>query len=449
MEHEIETVRQWILYGAKETGVHFNTETIETYYTEPASARPKLEKPPEPENGMQFHLGSIFLEPSREVEYKYKYETDLPEGLEINKIEVFMNSDSHHFIFFKYNGNQGDNQPDGLDQVSLVNNIDIGGSQTTMIGSWAYSRAFDLPAGTAYSWDPNVTLQFNYHILNYSSTQILPSDVYINIHTQPVGTALKEMHSNFILNQNVFSFLIPNNGEDVTFTEPITGNDFNQASASDSIHIWSIGSHTHARGRDFDIFKRTAQGEKGELIYEGTYNYDEGFDNGFYDYAEPPFRNFGDDYQTIKAGDGLILEATYNYNDPDGPGILTFGLTSEDEMMGMFIQYLTGDISMLPGSGAGVANERIADVGNWEIYPNPYAGETQIRYELERDSEVVLSVFNSLGQEVSQLVEDHLPAGQHMARFSAADLGLGAGLYIVRLSVNGQVTSKTIMEMDR
>ncbi len=448
LDHERETVRQWILYGAKQTGVQFDPETLETYYTEPAAARPRLEAPPAPEVGMQLHLGSIFLEPSREVEYKYKYEINLEEGLEINKIEVVMNSDSHHFIFFKFNGNQGDNDPDGLSQVSLNNNIDIGGNETTMIGSWAYSKAFDLPEGTAYSWDQDVELLFNYHILNYSQTQILPADVYINIHTQPEGTALKEMHSNFILNENFFQFLIPNNGQDTPFTESITGNDFNQANPSDSIHIWSIGSHTHARGRDYDIYRRTAAGEKGEQIYEGFYNYDQGFDNGFYDYAEPPFRNFGDDYVTIKAGDGLIHEAVYNYNEPGGPAFLNFGLTTEDEMMGVFCQYLVGDISMLPGSTSGVDTEDLTSANAWNVFPNPYTAQTQIQYELQKESDVVLKVFNTVGQEVTELVSANQPAGTYTQQFSAKDLGLGAGLYILQLSIDGQQSTKTVLEME-
>jgi hypothetical protein len=82
----------------------------------------------------------------------------------------------------------------------------------------------------------------------------------------------------------------------------------------------------------------------------------------------------------------------------------------------------------------------LADLGVFSLKgnsPNPFNPATQIAYELMRDSEIRLVIFNHLGQEVRVLVQGVQNAGQYRVEWDGKDaLGREAasGLYIYRLS---------------
>lgn len=69
-------------------------------------------------------------------------------------------------------------------------------------------------------------------------------------------------------------------------------------------------------------------------------------------------------------------------------------------------------------------------------YPNPFNPNTEIKYQLPRDSRVVLSIYNVMGQEVVTLVDADLKAGYYTATWNARDARgseVSAGIYFCRL----------------
>ena len=65
-------------------------------------------------------------------------------------------------------------------------------------------------------------------------------------------------------------------------------------------------------------------------------------------------------------------------------------------------------------------------------YPNPFNPSTTIRYGLLHRSHVSLTVFNTLGQQISILQNGEQAAGYHEVRFDASDLPSGVYLYRLR-----------------
>jgi subtilisin family serine protease len=73
-------------------------------------------------------------------------------------------------------------------------------------------------------------------------------------------------------------------------------------------------------------------------------------------------------------------------------------------------------------------------------YPNPFNPSTTINYDLPKESKVLLKVFNILGQEISTLVNEQLPAGRYSVLFQSQKLG--SGVYFYRICAGEFVDAK-------
>jgi len=329
-DREIEIVRQWILAGAPQNGTIAAETLVDQYFTDGGLQPMERPAPPPPDKGFQIHVGPIFVEGFDEKEYLLKYDPDFSGPIEIKRMEAFMNQGSHHFILYKFTSNSAaNNAGSGLREVSLFGENPLLGNGTNLVCVWQYPEDFRLPAGTAYFWNENTIFDLNYHIPNYSADLILPSDVYINVYTQPSGTAQKEMFSDLLLFNSPAFFTIPSGVH--TLEESIYNNQ--------QWNIWMLNSHTHKYGTDFDIFRQSGGGP-GEQLYEGwfDYNYCQ-CDVGYYDWAHPPVRYFEPMYN-LPSGAGLYHRATYNNT---SGSTVSVGLTTNNEMMITVIQYTTGN----------------------------------------------------------------------------------------------------------
>jgi hypothetical protein len=76
-------------------------------------------------------------------------------------------------------------------------------------------------------------------------------------------------------------------------------------------------------------------------------------------------------------------------------------------------------------------------------YPNPFNPSTTIRYVLPQKSRVTLSVINTLGQEVANLVNGEYEAGFHETTFDAS--GLSSGVYFYRIQAGEFVATKRLL----
>ncbi|MCL5267673.1 MAG: T9SS type A sorting domain-containing protein [Bacteroidetes bacterium] len=81
-----------------------------------------------------------------------------------------------------------------------------------------------------------------------------------------------------------------------------------------------------------------------------------------------------------------------------------------------------------------------------EAYPNPFNPTTEISYQLPRNGQVTLKIYDVLGRLVSTLVEGYQSAGVHTVQFNGDNLA--SGVYFYRLTALGiaQVNKMILMK---
>jgi hypothetical protein len=142
------------------------------------------------------------------------------------------------------------------------------------------------------------------------------------------------------------------------------------------------------------------------------------------------------------AGGWTQLDIPIFYNLPDIPTEthITFSIANPGG------QTTIGSVAHVDNlSFSGIANvEQISGLPkNFDLtqnYPNPFNPSTKIEYSIPEASFVELNVYDILGNEVAELVNEEQSAGTYRADFSANNLA--SGLYIAKLQAGNY--TKTI-----
>lgn len=87
--------------------------------------------------------------------------------------------------------------------------------------------------------------------------------------------------------------------------------------------------------------------------------------------------------------------------------------------------------------GSGNSNEIPTSYKLFSTYPNPFNPSTSFKVAMPEAGNLMLSVYNIAGQEVSVLSEGYIGAGVHSFTFNAD--GLSSGLYLIRAEVPGKM----------
>ncbi len=136
------------------------------------------------------------------------------------------------------------------------------------------------------------------------------------------------------------------------------------------------------------------------------------------------------------AGSYYVMLHSQDYNGGDNGGG-----TDRDPSRGEY------NLSVMKMDGAPVTGAEIEEIPlTFELdqnYPNPFNPATTIEYSLPQASEVTLTVYNVLGQQVALLVDQSQAVGRYHVRFDASNLA--SGMYLYRLSAGDFVQTKSML----
>jgi hypothetical protein len=87
---------------------------------------------------------------------------------------------------------------------------------------------------------------------------------------------------------------------------------------------------------------------------------------------------------------------------------------------------------VIPGNGTAIENHGSNlphDFRIYKNYPNPFNPTTTIKYSIPKNSDVRLAVYNLMGQEVAELVDEKQDRGYYTVAWNATDLSSGIYFY--------------------
>jgi hypothetical protein len=109
--------------------------------------------------------------------------------------------------------------------------------------------------------------------------------------------------------------------------------------------------------------------------------------------------------------------------------------------------YYMDDFQCLPSSATSVGNNSIGpyEFKVFQNYPNPFNPSTVIRFSIPERDNVVINVYNEIGEIVNRILSYNMPAGYHEVEFDARDLS--SGVYFVRVETSNNVDVKKMLLM--
>ncbi len=132
--------------------------------------------------------------------------------------------------------------------------------------------------------------------------------------------------------------------------------------------------------------------------------------------GSPPYSTYADSNLTLITGDGRSAPFT-----PTGTWFASRAMVGA-------LRYVVNPVS---GIGT-IGKEQPADFRLGQNYPNPFNPVTSIEFAVPSRTNVVLTVFSSLGKEIAVLVNREYSSGNYKVNWDASALSSGVYFYTMR-----------------
>ena len=97
---------------------------------------------------------------------------------------------------------------------------------------------------------------------------------------------------------------------------------------------------------------------------------------------------------------------------------------------------------MLMGICQGIGNV----ANGLKIVPNPFKNNVLIEYNLQTGAQVEATIVDLTGRQIATLCNEKQDAGNHQYNFNAGAYNASAGVYFLRLVINGNSTNAKLIK---
>lgn len=94
----------------------------------------------------------------------------------------------------------------------------------------------------------------------------------------------------------------------------------------------------------------------------------------------------------------------------------------------------------------GIAEQMEHELGI-QLYPNPSHEQFTLGYSLNKLSMVKVAVMDITGKQIALIAQGNQPAGSYTYNVSANDYHMQAGVYMIQITVDGQVVNKPLVQL--
>lgn len=310
---QVEFIRRWIEAGAPREGtVVDDISLLDDTTPQPENFVPLAP----PTSGIQINIEKFEVAPNFEREFFVYKKLGNTEDIYVNRVEIKMRQNSHHFLLYDFNEEitakpevgvvRDIRNPNGSmnyqNMFPMLYHVYVAGTQTPYMD-------YQFPEGVAMKFPANAAIDFNSHYVNKQDVAI-EGEVNVNLHTLPVES-VKKFAKTLNLGNSNFS-LAPKQKTTITKTYTV----------DTKTNIFALTSHTHQLGEKF-VIKIAGGVRDGEIVYTN------------FDWHHPSIVNYSNPI-ILNPGEGLTSEITYNNTKSV---TIYFGLTSDDEMGIIFGYY--------------------------------------------------------------------------------------------------------------
>ena len=109
-----------------------------------------------------------------------------------------------------------------------------------------------------------------------------------------------------------------------------------------------------------------------------------------------------------------------------------FGLNHYFELLDNGHMRISFDFGFTPGGIKNFNNQNVKKFELSQNYPNPFNPTTNIRFSVPVDGNVVMKIYNVMGQEVATLVNEYVKAGAKEVTFNASSMPSGMYVYSIK-----------------
>ncbi|MBN1301016.1 MAG: T9SS type A sorting domain-containing protein, partial [Melioribacteraceae bacterium] len=155
-------------------------------------------------------------------------------------------------------------------------------------------------------------------------------------------------------------------------------------------------------------------------------------------------------------GNTECIDGEYLYYDGDNMQTLYYSVTAKYNFTNQYSDHTwlicSGGDSGLPALWKEEKNSSAYVITEYSVsnYPNPFNPSTNINYQLKETGHVTIRVYDMLGREVAELVNEVKDIGIYSVEFDGSDLTSGVYLYTIRADAlsegnRGYTASKEIL----